>query len=504
MSRALDRLIQNRNSDSRRSLYSRDFRTSYYSEAEEIGELTQELKKALEQLPEVPEGWDEVDTSTDDRKNPEGWDEVETAPGELEGYRYRLLPKIFSNVREIYSSPKLRRKLIQYYIKNRRKERMRSRGYSRRMRHLTRNNQISADYLIHNMYMELGRIMYFSMLRRIWGAIKGAWRKLACKCRAYILKLNPARALMVNTILSGVSAWALIEELNQKWIASLATWTSESAHLVQDTTSNAWAVAVLSVAGGLITTAIIWAIALAAKDCDEKLGPAASMVYARAHDVLINALKALLPTKSKEIEEIEENQLPQLLALVADYLLSNKPEKLFSIFDNILTKIKDSAKEINDYFPGMGKVENVSKIMNSMKNVDKLIIECKVSEELKNLINEYGGEGIKVPDTITILGGSKGNIQLPAILPVIAFLTSPRVEFKVGGGQTKISFWSFRYFKDFGGLNQQKVAAFVRTYLKNKDLLEELEKEIAKTTKTIEGWDKVDTEPDESRGYRYR
>jgi hypothetical protein len=166
MSRALDRLIQNRSRETKRSLYSRDFRTSYYSEAKEIGKLTMELEELLEQL---PEGWDEVDTSTDDRRVPEGWDEVDTAPGESEGYRYRLLPKIFSNVREIYSSPKLRRQLIQYYIKNRRKERMRSRGYSRRMHHLTRHNQISADYIIHKMYMELGRIMYFSVLSKIWG-----------------------------------------------------------------------------------------------------------------------------------------------------------------------------------------------------------------------------------------------------------------------------------------------------------------------------------------------
>jgi len=63
-------------------------------------------------------------------------------------------------------------------------------------------------------------------------------------------------------------------------------------------------------------------------------------------------------------------------------------------------------------------------------------------------------------------------------------LTSPRVEFKIGDGQTTMSFWAFRYFKDHNGLDQQKVEAFVSTYLQNRDLLEEIEKEIKKTTKT--------------------
>jgi hypothetical protein len=480
MSRTLDRLIQNRSRDSRRSLYSRDFRTSYYSEAKEIVKLTMELKEILGQL---PKGWDEVDTSTDDRKVPEGWDEVDTAPGESEGYRYRLLPKIFSNVREIYSSPKIRRQLIQYYIKNRRKERMRSRGYSKRMHHLTRNNQISADYLIHNMYMELGRIMYFSIWSKTWGKIKEFWPKLACICRAFVKKIGPAVTLMATTLLSGASAWTLIEKLNQKWLVSLAIWTSESASLAKTDNNTKTAVAVLAVSGGLIAAGILWAIALSAKDCDGKLGPVASVLYARAQDVLIDALKALLPMKP---EEIEEKELPQLLSSVADYLLSDEPEKLFSVFENILNKIKQSTKKVNDYFPGMGKVENISNIMNRMKNVDKLIIECKISSGLKQLINSYGGEGIEVPDTITLLGGSKGNKKLPGMLPIIAFLTSPRVEFKIDDGQTTMSFWPFRYFRDYGGLNQQKVNNFVITYLQNKDLLEEIEKEIEKIIKTTE------------------
>jgi len=475
MSRALDRLIQKRSGDSRRSLYSRDFRTSYYSEAEEISKLTMELKKALEQL---PEGRDEVDTSTDDRKIPEGWDEVDIAPGESEGYRYRLLPKIFSNVREIYSSPKLRRQLIQYYIKNRRKERIRSRGYSRRMHHLTKDNQLSADYFIHNMYMELGRIMYFSA----WGKIKEFWNELACKCRAYIKKIGSAVALMLNTILSGASAYVLIEQLNQKWMVSLATWTSESASLAKAGDDTTWAVAVLGFAGGLIVTGILWAIALSAKDCGGKLGPVASVIYKQAQDVLIDALKVLLPIPP---EEIEKKELPQLLSHVADYFESNDPEKLFSVFENILDRIKKSEQSnVNDYFPGMGNVENISKIMARMKNTDKLIIECKVGDGLKNLIKKYGGGGIQVPNTITLLGGSKEDNKLPGMLPVIAFLTSPRVEFKIGDGQTTMSFWAFRYFKDHNGLDQQKVEAFVSTYLQNRDLLEEIEKEIKKTTKT--------------------
>jgi hypothetical protein len=287
---------------------------------------------------------------------------------------------------------------------------------------------------------------------------------------------------MLNTILSGASAYVLIEQLNQKWMVSLATWTSESASLAKAGDDTTWAVAVLGFAGGLIVTGILWAIALSAKDCEGKLGPVASVIYKQAQDVLIDALKVLLPIPP---EEIEKKELPQLLSHVADYFESNDPEKLFSVFENILDRIKKSEQSnVNDYFPGMGNVENISKIMARMKNTDKLIIECKVGDGLKNLIKKYGGGGIQVPNTITLLGGSKEDNRLPGMLPVIAFLTSPRVEFKIGDGQTTMSFWAFRYFKDHNGLDQQKVEAFVSTYLQNRDLLEEIEKEIKKTTKT--------------------
>jgi hypothetical protein len=88
------------------------------------------------------------------------------ADGNYGEYRYKVLPKLFSdpfsNNDEIVCSPNLRRKLISYYIRNRRKSKRMSVGYS---------NQQSVDHVLHNIYMELGRTLYFSSLGRLKGML---------------------------------------------------------------------------------------------------------------------------------------------------------------------------------------------------------------------------------------------------------------------------------------------------------------------------------------------
>jgi len=517
MSRALDRLIQNRSRTSRSSHYGRDFRTSYYSEA--IGKITAEMIETLKGWDEVdtstddhkiPEGWDEVDTSTDDRRNPEGWDEVDTAPGESEGYRYRLLPKIFSNVREIYSSPKLRRQLIQYYLKNRRKERMRYRGYSRRMRQLTRNGQISADYFIHNMYMELGRIMYFSMWSKVWNGLKIAWNKIKCGAKWILEQLGFPPTLAVSSILSGGLSYTLIEFLNQKWLKVLAFFTSESIRLGTDGDASKTAAAVLGFGFGLIFTGMLSLLALAAKNCESKGEgkPIEAVIYASGNDILIDALTAITPMTR---EELGQKKLDELIALVADYIPHDNPKKLSSIFDIIANKIKasiDEPSKVNNYFPGMGTPDELLKVVERFQDADDLIFEWKVDSDFIGLIKTLSKGRLNPPNTIQF-PNSKETIKeisknLPGILTTISFLTSPSVDVKTVKNRFTLTFKSQNYFRDFGGVQQKKVIVFLKTFLQDY-YLKEADKLNTKTAEGRDkGWEVVDTEPEESRGYRYR
>jgi hypothetical protein len=81
--------------------------------------------------------------------NPLG--EAEKADDDTNKYRYKILPKLFSNINEIMCSPNIRRKLINYYLRNRRRTKRISKGYS---------NQQSVDYMLHSLYMELGSTLY--------------------------------------------------------------------------------------------------------------------------------------------------------------------------------------------------------------------------------------------------------------------------------------------------------------------------------------------------------
>jgi hypothetical protein len=472
MSRALDRLIQNSSRDSRRSHYSRDFRKSYYSV--NVVDPTLEL---IDLLKQAPEGWDEVDTSTDDRKVPEGWDEVDTAPGESEGYRYRLLPKIFSNVREIYSSPKLRRQLIQYYIKNRRKERMRHRGYSRRMRHLARNGRLSANYLIHNMYMELGRVMYFSFLAKL----REAWNRVRVACCKFLVKGGlSAFNTMILTGVGGVLSWLSAKFLNQKWLVKLGTWTSETARIVKADPMTTWPALVTGFVLGLIIAGGVFLIGATAldkngecKDLEISTSSILTAVYGHGQDIVFGAIKALAPVLPQDMQVKDTNDTNQLIATFAQYMMPENSSQLESFFKGLLSKIENS--ELRDYFHRVEGSDNVLETIQRLKNneKDKISISCEVSSQLAQLIRENGGKRFHVPETITLSSKSGQSKNLPNILQMLAVITSPSITFNIetDASSHTIEFNASEYFKKYGNITDEKIEAFVVLYVKNYDKL---------------------------------
>ncbi len=488
MSRALDRLIQNSSRDSRRSHYGRDFRKSYYSVnvVEPTLELIELLKQAPEGWDEVdtstddrknPEGWDEVDTSTDDRKNPEGWDEVDTAPGELEGYRYRLLPKIFSNVREIYSSPKLRRQLIQYYIKNRRKERMRSRGYSRRMRHLTRNGRLSANYLIHNMYMELGRVMYFSFLAKL----REAWDRVRVACCKILVKGGlSAFIIMILTGAGSFLSWLSAKFLDQKWLVKLGTWTAETARAVAADPTTAYPAFITGAVFGLIIAGgafLIGATALGkdgkCKDLKIPTSPILAAVYGHGQDIVFGAIKALAPVLPQDMQLKDINDLNRLIPTLAKYMMPENSSQLESFLKGLLSKIENS--KLRDYFHRVEGSDDVLEKIQRLKNNEKakISISCEVSSQLAQLIRENGGERFHVPETITLSSKSGQSKNLPNILQMLAVITSPSITFNIetDASSYTIEFNASEYFKKHGNITDEKVESFVEIYVRNYDEL---------------------------------
>ena len=173
MSRVLDTLIAE-NKRNKNSLHAR-----HYSESDlnpnVIEQLENELEKVQKQSPET------IETLYNDEDmagkllglSLEEISELEKDLGkgskeEKSGYRYKILPRIYSNIERIGSSPKLERKLISYYLRHRRRNKM-HRLYGKRNNYFSEK---SADYLLHEMYMELGRTLYFSWLSDV-----GDWFK---------------------------------------------------------------------------------------------------------------------------------------------------------------------------------------------------------------------------------------------------------------------------------------------------------------------------------------
>jgi hypothetical protein len=155
MNKLMHRLINANNRIPRKSYYSAD-----------IEKLSKELLEIAEKIKELG-GEKLININVEDLMLTEN-----------SKYRHALLPKLLSDAKAIHSSPKLKRYLINYYLKNRRREGMQRRSYGKRTKHWIANNHLSADYFIHRIYMELGQVMYFSLLNKLLTGLKHKWTEI--------------------------------------------------------------------------------------------------------------------------------------------------------------------------------------------------------------------------------------------------------------------------------------------------------------------------------------
>jgi hypothetical protein len=405
----------------------------------------------------------------------------------VEKYRYILLPKLFSDFKAINSSSKLKRYLVSYYIKNRRKERMQSKKQERSEQHWLANNHLSVDYFIHRMYMELGQVMYFSLLNKLYAKWTDLSNGLAVifdrlKVSFRVLAKQIALKSSFKRVLSAiiVAFFEVFMIVPKKAKSSILNPTYIGVSLIHGT--------MLVVLSMLMATLAALSIEQD-KDNNNKLNEEneislIAQVYAHGYAVvesIMSSLEFLLPEKYR-------TERPEELIPLAHQLVEDIKHK--EIFADILLGIAQKFSKMDADFGILDCFELYSgfgKLVTKVKSIEK--VSCKIEyviiPELKDIINKAGAGIFTAPKTITLQEFTtsdkevmvdptnflepEGN-KLPGIIEMIAFLTTHTIliEASVNDGEAKVEliFNAKKYLEKYTDLKISEIVKFAESYLK--------------------------------------
>jgi hypothetical protein len=483
MNRALDKLIvmhkQNRQNLGHARRYSSN--------------LDQGLDKAFEELAKYETV---LEALGDDEQIADvlalGSKEYETVEKELQkdnpegesSYRYRILPRIYSNLEKIDSSPQLARKLISYYLRNRRKEKM-YRLYGRINRHSSR---VMADHLVHEMYMELGRTLYFSWISKIKEYIK-----------AKIININVLRTMRGAVEKIKELGSELIERLVQinveKWLAGLlAGGVGVAVYLILKSFG------LYEVLGGLkgyldekvvdFITGVFSLITVVAAGLKAYfifrniitnyriiLRPKALLTFVKGYKLLISFAKAF----SKLWGNMGVNDLIDILGKFVKAAKDGDDasiEELSKRIDEIVDKI-NSDKSYAEFFTTLNQ-EQIRRLRNAQEEGEKLMVkfEAQVMANFGEIIKEefdvppfitsdYFDFTKGVSSELSVQDG-EGQKQLPIELAMLLIITSPNITIKLSAGkvQAPITFKAWSFIKTHGGVTTKDVEGFLEVYMR--------------------------------------
>jgi hypothetical protein len=478
MSRQLDRLIARHNSRTVRKYYSED-----NVSLDKVLQKAQVIEQAEDEFLNLD---DNIEAKLDDNSEQVSEITEEKASLMLKSSKYKLLPKLFSDVNGITCSRKLSRKLINYYLRNRRKDKRIFKNYSQKLSHLRSHGRVSIDDMLHEMYMELGRTLYFSFLGKARDKLKYFFYKY----------LNPLTSLVIGILGFGGSA-AYFYDILKPAVSNFAKFLVKILLTVginpNTPLGQFWGAMVL---GALSAVSVFFALLGLGKlivgedEASLEVYDKGREIYKKVKEALQKGLPKMLGTKgiiglailwkNKEISRKDVENTVELLrnmkSDVAKYIRF-RPEK---IDPNLLEEIEE-----NSGF--------------------KISLVAEMNEALRSFVLKKSGQRITLPDKIelkpswvTIDSSSgegsettsrpSGNESVPPEIMAIALVKSPNIQINIGVDKPilTIEFDADNYFKDYGNLEKTEVEDFIKSYLEIYDD-EEAKKRLAEISKHLGG-----------------
>ncbi len=478
MSRTLDKLIvmHKQNTQNLRQV------RKYSSEGDA------EIDKAFEELAKAQVLDDDEKLAAILTLEPDEYKELEKdlhkgSSEEKNSYRYKMLPRIYSNLEKIDSSPQLARKLISYYLRNRRKEKM-YRLYGRRKSY---SNRVMADYLIHEMYMDLGRVIYYSWVDKI-----GEWAKKKVENIDILRKTYESIRTIIDFASKAIEKLKSIdvEKLLAKLLAGGASLTAAIVYIMAGIFQDAFnrldpgqkfAAVFMAILGFLlivvgvgfmayfifrtILTKLIYAFL-----------PKALVTYYKGYRLINRFIRAL----SKLLGNME---LMDLIGMMGAFVKasndgdSNSKEKVMGKVELVAEKI-ESDRNISEYFSL--NPSDLAKLKDAIEQGETLTLKfsAAVLKDVAKVIS-YQFEVPQYIDTDyfnvskrasleQMSRENKGNEQLPPELVILLILTSPNVVINLSAGQAKatIKFKVWQFCKEYGELDISQVIDFLNAYMK--------------------------------------
>jgi len=465
--------------------HSHTLRKSYYST--DIEKLSKELLEIAEKIKKL-EGEKLININTEDLMLTEN-----------SKYRHALLPKLLSDAKAIHSSPKLKRYLIDYYLKNRQREGIQRRSYGKRAKHWIANNHLSADYFIHRMYMELGQVMYFSLFNELLNKLKRKWAETKDKLMEIFRQVNSNFRELVKSIANRNSFKQVLNAL----IVAFFEVFMVVPRKVKSSLLNPRYIGIALVYGAMLVVLSMLTSALVAisteqdKDNNDKINEETknflvSQMYAYGYAIIESIMSVIMFVLPKDYQTERVEELIPLANKLADEIKDK--EKLANILDGIMQKLEESYKIsgyswLSTYFEvysGFGE------LVTKVKNIEKVSfrITYSISKGLRDAINKAGDGIFNAPKIIKlqefVKPGEKLIIDptnflqskeenLPGIIEMLAFLTSPGITIKAvvndGEAEVLLVFNAKKFLEDGEALKISLIESFVSYYLRYYRLL---------------------------------
>jgi hypothetical protein len=408
-------------------------------------------------------------------------------------YRHTILHRIYSDIERISASRQLERKLISYYLKHRRRDKMR-RVYGRRNNHYSRN---SVDHLLHDMYMELGRTLYFSWLGKLkdwfkdkvnrWPVVKNivhiinVLKEKANEIMSKIKQSNISEALAVFFgIAGGISFLIYMISLNVGqylgWHEALggevASWLKTIAHNMTIIIGLIAGTFLSVIIAYFAAKAIITAVTASVKGIRRLLRPKAIKVYIKAIKLLYTLLPALSSLLSKNMN------LDSIFQLFGNFVDASKGNEAAQeqIYDSI-SKLSNVRGKAQDYVT-LHNERDLWKILTKGSGY-----EFRFSIEVANFVKSKIGDTFKVGSLLKsdyFVPKPQGNVpdlglpnneELPIELAILTVFTSPNItlSLKAEGSEASISFKALDFFTTYSKSRiplQDSVEKFLDEYMK--------------------------------------
>jgi len=468
MSRQLERLIERHKRGIARKQYGRNFGENISSIKDKYehkhGKSLHHYSISLENAEKIEELEDEFLDLGDNSKNVTDDDSEQVLKSSEEKASqilisrssHKLLSKLFSNVNEITCSNKLSGKLISYYLRNRRKHRRISRSYSQKLSYIRNHSNVSLDNILHEMYIELGRTLYFSFLGKVRDKIKYAVFKF----------MEVAADLIIGLI--GAGFWGL--SFYQAFKSATSTFVKFLLKLLGVTTpaGKLFAAVVLGILAGVGLFFAMRGLGNLIVGKDEEaleVFDKGRKIYKKIKRALRKGLPDALGTKGI---------IALALQVSKDKIDKGKIENKIKALESL---DKKTTELVNHKFE-----PNESSFLESIKENADIVVSviALIRDDLKVTVASKSGQEITIPDKIALrpfevsIDNNESRSQaddgkrLPPEIMAIALITSPEIQIDIEAGDSKlnIQFNANKYFAKYAGFEQGEIKDFVVSYLK--------------------------------------